>query len=58
MDANTGHIHVGVIEEEAKRRGLVPIPNEEAEAVINMNRRQRRAWAARQRKAQRAKGGT
>lgn len=49
MNPNTGEIHLGVLEEDAKRRGLVPIPEADAESVINMNRKQRRAWAARQR---------
>lgn len=50
MNPNTGEIHLNVTEEEAKKRGLVPIPEKDAERVINMNRRQRRAWAAQQRR--------
>lgn len=50
MDPRTGQIYLDVPEEEAKKRGLVPIPKEDAEQVINMNRKQRRTWAAKQRK--------
>lgn len=55
MNPNTGEIHIDVIEAEAKRRGLVPIPNEQLERVINMNRKQRRAWAAQRRRKERAR---
>jgi len=51
MDAKTGQIYLNVSKEEAKKRGLVPIPADQAEKVINMNRRERRAWAAQQRRA-------
>ena len=51
MNPNTGEIHIDVTEEEAKRRGLIQIPEADAERVINMNRHQRRAWAAKQRRA-------
>lgn len=51
MDPNTGRIYQVADEAEAKRRGLVPIPPEEEEALVRgMNRKQRRAWAAQQRK--------
>ena len=50
MNPDTGHIHFGVPEVDAKKRGLVPIPDEDIERVVNMNRKQRRAWAAQQRK--------
>lgn len=46
MDANTGHIHFNALEEEIKKKALVPIPTNELEDVVNMNRKQRRAWAA------------
>ena len=41
---------LGMTEEEARRRGLVPIPANEESAVRSMNRHQRRKWAAEQRK--------
>lgn len=50
MNPNTGEIHFDVSEEDAKKRGLVPIPKSDLEGVVNMNRKQRRAWAAKQRK--------
>lgn len=54
MDSN-GKIYLDPTEEEVKRKKLVKIPKEHAEATINMNRTQRRAWyraeAKRQRKA-------
>jgi hypothetical protein len=50
MDSKTGRIYE-VTEEEAKRRGLVPIPKKDEGRVLSMNRRDRRAWAARQRHA-------
>lgn len=50
MNPMTGEIHFDVLEEEAKRRGLVQIPRDDLERVVNMNRKQRRAWAAQQRK--------
>lgn len=44
--------------EEAKRRDLTPIPDDQLQAVMNMNRKQRRAWAAQMRRlVRRAKGG-
>lgn len=36
------------------RKGLTPIPPEQAEAVRGMNRKQRRAWLANHRRALRA----
>lgn len=51
MNPNTGEIHIDVTEDEAKTRGLIPIPEADAERVINMNRHQRRAWAAKQHRA-------
>lgn len=50
MNPNTGEIHLNVSDEDAKKRGLVPIPDGDVERVINMNRKQRRAWAAQQRR--------
>ena len=55
MNPNTGEIHFNVTEDDVKKRGLVPIPDGELENVVNMNRKQRRAWAAKQRK--KAHGG-
>jgi hypothetical protein len=51
MDSRTGHIYPDVSDEEAKKRDLVLIPNDQLEGVINMNRKQRRAWAAQQRRS-------
>lgn len=56
MDPNTGRLYEVESEEEAIRRGLVAIPAEEEHAVRLMNRRQRRAWAAQQRKKGHAGG--
>lgn len=53
MNPHTGEIHFDVLEADAKKRGLIPIPKEDLERVVNMNRKQRRAWAAQQRKAKR-----
>ena len=54
MDPNSGKIYdltdIDMNEEEAKARGLVPIPKEEETAVRRMNRHERRAWAAKQRR--------
>lgn len=38
----------------AEARGLVPIPKEEESRVRGMNRKERRAWAAQQRRIARA----
>lgn len=51
MNPNTGEIHFNVSDEDVKKKGLVPIPPDALERVVNMNRKQRRAWASRQRKA-------
>lgn len=50
MNPATGEIHFNVSDDDVKKKGLVPIPDEHLEGVVNMNRRQRRAWAAQQRK--------
>jgi hypothetical protein len=49
-----GHIYPDVTEEEAKKRNLIPIPKSDEERVFNMNRHERRKWAAQQRKARRS----
>lgn len=54
MDPNSGRIYQVENEEEARKRGLVPIPADELSAVRGMNRKQRRAWAAQQRKKESA----
>jgi hypothetical protein len=54
VNPNTGEIHFDVSDEDVKKRGLVPIPGSDLESVVNMNRKQRRAWAARQRKSKSA----
>lgn len=54
MNPNTGEIHLDVTAEDAKKRGLIPVPAAEAEGLINKNRKQRRAWAAQQRKKAKA----
>ena len=55
MDPNSGKIYdlekIGMTPDEAKRKGLVPIPKTQEPHVQQMNRHDRRAWAARQRKA-------
>lgn len=56
MDPNTGRIYQVENEEEARKRGLVPIPQHELAEVKAMNRKQRRAWAAQQRKKEKAGG--
>lgn len=50
MNPNTGEIHFNVSDEDVRKKGLVPIPDDQIEGVVNMNRKQRRAWAAKQRK--------
>lgn len=57
MNPNTGEIHFNVTDEDVKKKGLVPIPSMQLEGVVNMNRKQRRAWAARQRRASDTSGG-
>jgi hypothetical protein len=54
VNPNTGEIHIDVSEADAKKRGLIPIPGNELEGLINKNRKQRRAWAAQQRKKAKA----
>lgn len=56
MDPKTGQIYEVADEEEARKRGLIPIPRDQEERVRGMNRRQRRAWAAQQRRKERAGG--
>lgn len=55
MDPNSGKIYRDIDEEAARKHGLVPIPPEDEARVQGMNRHQRRAWAAQQRK--KASGG-
>ena len=50
-----GNIYDNVSLEEAMRRNLIPIPPEDEARVRGMNRHERRAWAAQQRK--KAHGG-
>lgn len=50
MHPNTGHIYEVENAEDARKRGLIPIPPDQLEAVHAMNRKQRRAWAAKQRR--------
>lgn len=50
MDPKSGRIYEVQDDEEARRRGLVPIPKTDESRVFGMNRKQRRAWASRQRK--------
>lgn len=48
MDANTGRIYADVTEEQAKKRGLIPIPKAKLAEVTEMNTQERRTWAARE----------
>jgi len=50
MDPRTGQIIEVENDEEARKRGLIPIPDNEVGSVRAMNRKQRRAWAAQQRR--------
>lgn len=50
MDPNSGKIYRDITEAQAKQHGLVPIPPEDEAHVQKMNRKQRRAWAAQQRR--------
>lgn len=50
MHPQTGQIVEVLNDEDAKKRGLVPIPPEDEQRVRTMNRKQRRAWAAQQRR--------
>lgn len=45
-----GRIYDNVTPEMVKAKNLIPIPPEEEQAVRAMNRKQRRAWAAQQRR--------
>lgn len=56
MDPNTGRIYQVENDEEARKRGLIPIPESELPAVRGMNRKQRRAWAAQQRRKEQPGG--
>jgi hypothetical protein len=59
MDPKTGRIEVITTEEDerdAKKRGLVPIPPDEVARVSAMNRHDRRAWVAQQRRTWRRQG--
>ncbi len=49
-----GNIYFDQTPEEVKAKHLIPIPPEDEKAVMGMNRKQRRAWAAQQRKKARA----
>lgn len=55
MDPNSGKIYdldkINMNEGEARAKGLVPIPPDQEREVRGMNRQQRRAWAAQQRRA-------
>ncbi len=51
MDPNSGRIYQVTNEEVARKAGLIPIPHDEEQRVREMNRKQRRAWAAQQRRA-------
>jgi len=42
--------------ERLRQQNEIEVPEKHEEAVVNMNRQQRRAWARRQRKAQEAAG--
>ena len=54
MDTKTGSIAMFETEEDARKAGYdLPLKKEDAERLMPMNRQQRRAWAAKQRKAQR-----
>ena len=53
MQPNTGRIYTDVTEEQAKKRGLVPIPAAKVAEVTAMNLQQRRTWAAREKVAMR-----
>lgn len=50
MDPRSGRIFANVSPEDAKRRGLVPIPEGQEAEVRGMNRHQRRKWAAQQKR--------
>jgi predicted Zn-dependent protease len=51
MDPNSGKIYRDIDDATAQKHGLVAIPPEDEKRVQSMNRHERRAWAARQRKA-------
>ena len=58
MDPKSGLIHQVLdtpeAQSKAKRHGLIELTPEQADAMRFMNRKQRRAWAAQQRKARHA----
>jgi hypothetical protein len=51
MDSKTGQIYLEPTKEQMANPDMVEIPREDLETVINMNRRARRAWAAKKRRA-------
>lgn len=51
-----GRIYDNISADEAKQRGLIPIPLEEEKRVRAMNRHERRKWAAEQRKKEQSGG--
>ena len=52
MHPDSGQVYRDILEADAKKHGLVPIPAEEEATVQRMNRHQRRAWAAKRRRAE------
>lgn len=53
MDPRTGQIKPQAELTDEERKTWIPIPPAQEQAVRSMNRAERRAWAARQRKLQR-----
>lgn len=53
MHKDTGHIYHTVDPQIAKQKGLVEVPAKDVDKVRFMNRKQRRQWAAEQRRAKR-----
>ena len=49
MDSRTGEIYLNVTPEQMAKPDMIEIPAGELESVVNMNRHQRRAWAAQRR---------
>ena len=45
-----GQIVEVIDETDARRRGIIPIPDDEIAAMRRMNRKERRSWASRERK--------
>ncbi len=54
MDPRSGQIYIAPSDETVKAKDLIEIPQKDLEHVVNMNRHERRKWAALQRRKEKA----